>query len=209
MLAGRERPLRKRSTMILSFIGCCLRTAADSTRTVAVPLPSIPQLLLLKYPGAGAVVNEESAQEAAGDSFVPGHEGPTAVPESTGDALTCSPQGLPGVNQTSPEAQVERPLAAFPKSPAPRKASRNRPYSSSSRVACLTSSPTEPNTKQEMGKNIVVASGHSCLNFSHRFFFFSLPTVKFQESAYATTSAHPHFLQHLPNTLRTFLYSVK
>uniref|UniRef100_A0A6B0UFD0 Putative secreted protein n=1 Tax=Ixodes ricinus TaxID=34613 RepID=A0A6B0UFD0_IXORI len=75
MSAGPERPLSKRSTMTLSFIGCCWRTAADSTRTVAVPLPGIPQPLLLKYSGAGAVGNEESAQGAAGNSFVPGHEG--------------------------------------------------------------------------------------------------------------------------------------
>lgn len=93
------------------------------------------------------------------------------MPKSTGDASRCGPQGLPGVDQTSPEEQVECPLVALPKAPAPRKARRHRPCTSASRVACLRSSPTEPDTKQEMGKNIVVASGHSCLNLSHRFFF--------------------------------------
>lgn len=42
---------------------------------MAVPQPSVPQPLLLKYPGAGSVGSEESAQGAAGDSFLPGHEG--------------------------------------------------------------------------------------------------------------------------------------
>lgn len=160
ILAGPERVVSKRYTMILSFKGCCWRTAADSIRTVAVPLP-----------GAGAVRNEAHKELQA----IPLHlvwKRPTAVPGSTGDASRCSPQRLPGVDRTSLEAQVQCPPAALPKAPAPRGASRYMPCTSAPRVGCLTSSTTEPDTKQEIGKNTVVTSDHSCLNFSQTLFFF-------------------------------------
>lgn len=117
---------------------------------------------------------------------------PTAVPGGAGDASMCNQQGSPGVDQASAEAQVECPLAALPRVPAPRKPSEHMPCTSASRVGCPTSNPMEQDIKQEMGKNTVGDSSQGHLNFSQQAFLWARESITVMKCDLCFCSKEPN-----------------